>query len=760
MPASYADILFGRLALTNNLVGGDQLRECLNAQEAGKRAGVEQTLAQVLVKRGYLTRGQLREVEIAREAAERGRRAKVAIQLLLRHGRTEAELQGLYTELKAQQFPVELSAALEQQGVLRGPERATLDAAVERAMGQLHQREAEELARLVEQRQGMRPPPAPQPSPAPPQPAPVPPAPPAAGAFPGTATAHRAAYQATAQVPVYPGLAGPTAAPPPPPARSPAAWGAAPAAYAPYGQPAPYAPGYGSPSGFAPPANGPYGAPPAGWGAPPQAPPGWGGPPPGYVATETPAAPPPRPRTGERAAYAPPAPAYRPGQAFQQSRGAMPAWPAQEATIPAALPGDGRAPVPSMPVAVVAAPGTLVAAPASAQPRAEAQRGLPPVRPVSGLSSGPIDVQRPAAYGKTAERAAADLARLPEWAKTGFRKIDPSALDAAPAAAAPDPRLRLEAMAEPSGNVPGFEIKERIGKGTVGVVYRAVELQTGRMVALKVLLPIFRKNQTLIERFRREAKLAASLDHPNVRKIYSGGEIGGQLFLAMEYIDGETLQDKIDKHSTLPENESLRWIAQIARAMDHYVKIGMLHRDVKPANVLVSKDNRALLCDLGISKRVYEDYALTMQGTTLGSPWYLSPEQGMGTDDLDIRSDVYSLGVTLFHCLTGRVPFLGGNAGVIISKHAKEPVPDVRRINSKISRGAAALIERMMAKRREDRHQTPKELLAEIAWLRSESGIAATPIVPLDPPSLDEAAAIVRTRPGFWRRLARAVGLA
>jgi serine/threonine-protein kinase len=298
-----------------------------------------------------------------------------------------------------------------------------------------------------------------------------------------------------------------------------------------------------------------------------------------------------------------------------------------------------------------------------------------------------------------------------------------------------------------------------LGKGTVGVVYKAIEMATGRVVALKVLLPIFQKNPTLVERFRREAQIAANLDHPNVRKIYAGGEAGGQLYLAMEYIDGETLQDKLDRQSVLPEAESLRWIAQIARAMDHYVKIGMLHRDLKPGNILITSDNRALLCDLGISKRVYEDFALTMQGTTLGSPWYLSPEQGLGTDELDIRSDIYSLGVTLFHCLTGRVPYLGGNAGVIISKHAKEPIPDVRRLNPKISRGASALIERMLAKRREDRHQTPKELLAEIAWLRSETGVNMTPIVPLDPPSLEESAAMVRAKPTLFKRVLRAVGL-
>ncbi|HVY62552.1 MAG TPA: hypothetical protein VHF22_12910, partial [Planctomycetota bacterium] len=170
MAASYTDILLGRLALQNGVVGGDQLRECLNAQEAGKRAGVEQTLSQVLVKRGYLTRAQQRDLEAARDVAVRARRAKVAVQLLLRHGRpAEAILQGFYQELKAQDFPLEFSVVLEQQGHLSPQERAGLEQAIERAISSLHQREAEELARLVEQHAGLRPRPpvAPQP-PAPP----------------------------------------------------------------------------------------------------------------------------------------------------------------------------------------------------------------------------------------------------------------------------------------------------------------------------------------------------------------------------------------------------------------------------------------------------------------------------------------------------------------------------------------------------------------------------------------------------------------
>jgi serine/threonine-protein kinase len=248
------------------------------------------------------------------------------------------------------------------------------------------------------------------------------------------------------------------------------------------------------------------------------------------------------------------------------------------------------------------------------------------------------------------------------------------------------------------------------------------------------------------------------MEHPNIRRIYAAGEAGGYLYYAMELVEGETLQDKIDRHAQLPEADCLRWAAQIASAMDYYGRRNVLHRDIRPSNIFIAKDNRALLCDVGLSHRVYEDYALSAQGAPLGAPWYVSPELGLGTGQLDIRSDLYSLGITLFHCLTGRLPFFGGNAGVIISKHAREPLPDVRRMNAQVSRGTVALIERMCAKRPEERHQSPRELLAELTWLRSGIGGGGTPIVPLDPPDRAELEAQIPKKQGFWKKVLRLFG--
>jgi serine/threonine-protein kinase len=326
-----------------------------------------------------------------------------------------------------------------------------------------------------------------------------------------------------------------------------------------------------------------------------------------------------------------------------------------------------------------------------------------------------------------------------------------------------------ETPTELRGPIPGYEISERLGKGTTGVVYLARELATGNLVALKVLLPVFHKNPTLVERFRREAQIAAAIEHPNVRRVFGGGDAGGLLYLAMEYVEGETLEAKIAHAGALAEGDALRAVAQVARAMDYYSKLGVLHRDVKPANILVTAQGVAKLCDLGLSKRVYEDFALTMQGTTLGSPFYISPEQGLGTTDLDVRSDIYSLGISLFHCLTGRVPFVGPNAGVIISKHHREPLPDVRRFNPLVSPACAALVAKMAAKRPDERHQSPRELLAEIAWIRSEAPDGRTPIAPIElgEESLATARAALEGgqplpkkggRGGLFRRMLRAIG--
>ncbi|MFC1707376.1 serine/threonine-protein kinase [Planctomycetota bacterium] len=628
MPASYSDVVFAKLALQQRLIVPEHLHECLSAQEAGRRAGVAQTIGQVLVKRGYLSHRVMHQLEMARELAERSRCAKLSIQLLLRHGRPgEHVLREYYQRLKGAGFPMTLGNALQSEGHLTAQETDALDEALKRAWAALYHRETRELQEALEQ-----------------------------GIRQNSVTRQTGAYEAL-----------------------PSPYGGA-ALHNQYVS-TELRPAYGH--------DNPPGAPP--W-TPPQYPP-----------------------TG----HGPPAYPYGP-------------------------PGMGPRQLP----------------PSPSPWRATAERG-----------AYPHEMTPPPHMRQTMERVA-HMNLLPEWARTRMREAyqdvppgveAPPPPEATPPPPAPAPRRKRRAnkLQEPSAHVPGYEYLERLGRGTVGVVYKAKEEKTGRIVALKILLPIFMENATLMERFEREASIARQLDHPNIRKVFAGGQAGGLLYLAMEYVDGDTVQDRIDRQGKIEEEDCLRWTAQMARAMDHYNRRDILHRDVKPGNILIARDGRALLCDLGISKRIYEDYALTKQGTTLGSPWYLSPEQGMGTGDLDIRSDIYSLGITVFHGLTGRVPFLGGNAGVIISKHARDPLPDMRKLNPSLAPQSVELVQKMCAKEPASRHQRPRELLAEIAWIRTEvCGSVQTPIRSLDPPELEDEE-VEKTQPtaSLMRRLLRALGL-
>ncbi len=727
----------------------------------------------MLLKRGYLTHALLRQVDAARAHAVRARQAKLAVELLLRVGRpSEAVVRAFHEDLRARGYAQELPHALAAAGHLAPQDVASLRAAVERGLAMLHRREAEELAGLINAGSG--------------------------------AIRRSQAVSALA--------AGP------PPASS----GAIPAVLGPgpIGGETAVVPGPIAPPA-PPPEPSPYGYPPAAHAAPPPHP---AAPPPHPRAGPTAVMPlpPPFPAPGGAGAGRP-APLPPPVDPFKATRerpiapnvGAAAAanvgFPAAGAARlpdradrsrapPAGAPGKApppATPAPWMPQTPVPADiggrdpaidRTGAYRPVGNDPT-RAHRAAPPVdqtgayRPVKAVDQ--TGAHRPAVLDRTGGGKPVDrdrtgmrpavLDRTGGYRPVGGGPAPPAPADEPPpgmaspsqaaSAVAPAPRLKKEALAEPTGPIPGYEIVERIGRGTVGVVYKARELATGRDVALKILLPVFLQNQTLVERFRREATIAASLDHPNIRRIYAGGEAGGFLYLAMEFVDGETLQDRIDRHGSVPEPEALRVVAQVARAMDHYVKLGVLHRDMKPANILVSRSGTAKLCDLGISKRVYEDFALTVQGTTLGSPFYISPEQGLGTDNLDVRSDIYSLGVTLFHALAGRVPFIGGNAGVIISKHHREPLPDISKLKPGLSKGCVKLIGKMCGKRPEERHQSARELLAEITWVRAEHGASQTPIVPLTPPRPDEAAAAAAAaatagarRPGLLRRILRLFG--
>jgi serine/threonine protein kinase len=217
----------------------------------------------------------------------------------------------------------------------------------------------------------------------------------------------------------------------------------------------------------------------------------------------------------------------------------------------------------------------------------------------------------------------------------------------------------------------------------MGAVYRANQISLERTVAVKVLTPHLAKNENYLKRFQREARAVAKLNHPNVVSGIDVGESKGCRFFVMEYVEGPTLLQLLEKDGRLDAMSATRIILQIARALDHAHKAGLVHRDVKPANIIVTtKHNQSVakLCDLGLAKEVTEGGADTGEGRAMGTPFYISPEQARGAADIDIRSDIYSLGATYYHAVCGRTPFTGPTPAVIMAKHLTEPVVPVRRV--------------------------------------------------------------------------------
>ncbi len=270
----------------------------------------------------------------------------------------------------------------------------------------------------------------------------------------------------------------------------------------------------------------------------------------------------------------------------------------------------------------------------------------------------------------------------------------------------------------------GYRLVERIGRGGMGAVYRAEQTSLHRIVAVKVLLPDLAGNEEYVKRFRREALSAASLEHTNIIRIYDVGEAPGPNgsihFLATEFVRGETLDHRLARKGVLPERDALKIAVQIVRALDYAHSRGIVHRDVKPGNLMVDHYGVAKLMDLGLAKAVHEDGSkITLSGEALGTPWYMSPEQARIEKDIDIRSDIYSLGATLYHLVTGRFPFKGSDPTEVLRMHVSATLTPPDQINPKLSPPLCRLIEKMMAKNRFHRHQTPEELLADLKRVRS-----------------------------------------
>jgi len=259
-----------------------------------------------------------------------------------------------------------------------------------------------------------------------------------------------------------------------------------------------------------------------------------------------------------------------------------------------------------------------------------------------------------------------------------------------------------------------YELEELVGTGGMSSVYRAHDKLLERDVALKVLHEQFTADGDYVERFRREARSVAQLSHPNIVTVIDRGEQDGRQFIVFEYCDGENLKELIARNGPLPVREAVEVALQIARALGFAHEHGLVHRDVKPQNVLLNGDGETKVTDFGIARSLDVHGGLTQTGTVMGTSDYISPEQARGSR-VDAQSDIYSLGAVLYEMLTGEVPFTGDNFVAVALRHINEPVPSVRGRRPDVSPRLDAAVRRAMAKDPSDRFGSMDELCAELS---------------------------------------------
>jgi serine/threonine-protein kinase len=269
-----------------------------------------------------------------------------------------------------------------------------------------------------------------------------------------------------------------------------------------------------------------------------------------------------------------------------------------------------------------------------------------------------------------------------------------------------------------------YEIEELVGTGGMSSVYRARDSVLERRVALKVLHEHFSADPEYVERFRREARAIARLNHPNIVTVIDRGEFGKRQFIVFEHIPGENLKQVVEREGQLPVAQALALTHQIARGLAFAHQHGVVHRDVKPQNVLLDESSTAKVTDFGIARSLDPGQELTQTGTLLGTSDYIAPEQASG-QPVDARSDQYSLGVLLYELLTGEVPYPADSFMAVAMRHLRDPVPSVRDRRPDVPDRVDEIVARAMAKRPEDRFPSTEAMMAAIEAALADTGEGA-----------------------------------
>lgn len=297
----------------------------------------------------------------------------------------------------------------------------------------------------------------------------------------------------------------------------------------------------------------------------------------------------------------------------------------------------------------------------------------------------------------------------------------------------------------------GYHLIKRIGEGGMGIVYMARHQSLDRLAAVKFLGAHMIGDPAYIQRFFQEARAAATLNHPNLVSVYDAGKVGENVYyIVMEYVEGTNLRALVNQRGKLLVSEALDYTRQAAVGLGYAHKKGIVHRDVKPDNLMLTTDGVIKIGDLGLAKwSGNQDGSMTGTGAVLGTPYYISPEQIRGARDVDGRTDIYSLGGTFFHLLTGKIPYEGSSPAVIMAMHLNDPIPDPRKARPPLDKGICEILQKMMAKKAEDRFQSMEEV--EKALTDHQSRPTYTAVEVPVPYATTPSPAVMSASSSYWK---------
>ena len=276
-----------------------------------------------------------------------------------------------------------------------------------------------------------------------------------------------------------------------------------------------------------------------------------------------------------------------------------------------------------------------------------------------------------------------------------------------------DERARTEGGVHVKKQIGGYRLIRRIGEGGMGEVYLAEQLSMHRTVAIKILHQKWAEDEEFRKRFLLEARAAGKLSHPNIIQVYDVGKYQGLYYFSMEYIDGVTVDDLIRHEGPIGLEKVIDVTLQTCEALEYLSEQGIVHRDIKPANIMVMKDGTVKLADFGFIQQAMVDRELMQEGTTIGTPDYISPEQARGERDLDVRSDIYSLGASVFHMLAGKTMY-SGSCSSVMRAHIDSQPPKLKNLRGDVPERLVEIVGKMTAKSPIDRYQSPDDVQKEL----------------------------------------------